>query len=596
MAEVDFRQYGPIAQRAPFARKISIANLPTIGSSNYDITEFITQASVSYSIDMAAELSFDIIDRDLLFAKNNYFVIGRDVIYETQAVGRIDSGDGTVQFVKQLFEISKVSVSQGPGGSPTFSVQCYTKAIQQMKRDRQPGSVSGNGTAFIKAAAAKYGLRFFGENTAKAKQITKSSGSKQAQSLWDVMQNLASDAKFVLFEVDGVLVFASEKWLMHKWGTNSVVDTKTTVNSKTKKKTTTRKNLRYVNLTFSGIRSRAAVGGNPLAPLINPDEFGRAFELTEYPNITKSDNDPYAGNGSCTVLRVNGTQLRPGMTAYVGGIPNMSDYYLITGVTFNELTGDPVSIEFRSPEKNLEKEKIKDLPIGSTYEQTYITDTQLITPRPPVTSKTISTVLFDKDTGLDRRLIPLPTAEFPYRYPTMPFANLTQQFPRQKSQIIAAVKPAKDSTLENETVVVTGNINLYERPVLAQRLGSSKIITFNTLGVVTVTVESGSEWLTIILPTIWTEGANAVQKTATEVINLFEDSTGYEGLNPGKHLGVVRGTTRTNSIINARDYTFLLDLQQRHILMKRLTKAELADPELNLGGAEDSQWYGGTEV
>lgn len=589
MSEISLRQYGPIAQRAPFKRRILIANLPTLGVNNYDITEHITQASVNYSIDMAAELSFDIIDRNLLFAKNNYFIIGRDVIYETQSVGRIDSDSGTVQFVRQLFEISKVTVSQGPGGSPTFSVQCYTKAIQQMKRDRQPGSISGNGTAFIRAAAEKYGLRFFGEQTAKSKQITKASGSKQAQSLWDVMQNLASDAKFVLFEVDGVLVFASEKWLMHKWGTNSIVDVKTTTNKSTKKTTTTKKQLRYVTLTFNGMTNRASVSGRQPFELSNDSEFGRAFELIEYPSITKSDNDPYAGNGSCTVLRTNGTQLRPGMTAYVGGIPNMSDYYLITDVTFNELTGDPVSVSFRSPEKNLQKEKIKDLPIGTTYEQTYVSGSNLISPRAPVTSKTISTLLFDRDTGLDKRIIPLPTAESPFSYPVMPFANLTQQFPQMKSQIMSSVKPQKESTLENETVIIAGNINLYERPVKARRNGSSKIINFDTLGIFTVTLESGSEWLTILLPTIWTEGGEAVEKTGSEVVDVLEDSGGWES-ESAKHFGVIRGTTRTNSIINARDYTFLLDLQQRHILLKRLTKLELKNSNLNLPGGDDSQW------
>lgn len=586
-SEIIGRKFGPIAEgRGPVNGKI-IINLPQLPIINYDITDVVTSASINYTLDLASELSFEIIDKGLQFSKNNYFVVGRDVMYETQTVGRINSQTGDVIRVRQMFEIAKVQVSQGPGGSPVFSIQCYTKAIQQMKRDRQPGSVPGNGTAFVRAAAAKYGLQFYGEQTSKVKQITKTSGSKQAQSLWDVMQNLANDAKFVLFEVDGVLVFASEKYLMHKWGTQVLRSTKTTTNPKTNKKTTTTSVKRFVRLVFDEAINKPSGAGAEF--LTN----SAAFELTEYPSINKSYNDPYAGDGSCTVIRTNGTQLRPGMTAYVGNVPNMSGYYLITDVSFNELTGDPVSVSFRSPVKDNEKEKIKDLPIGAKYQQTYISGANIITPRAPISSKAVTSISFDKSSGLDKRLLPLPTEASPYSYPTMRIANLTLTYPERRSEIYGVVKPQVVSTLEVETVVVVGNLDLYNRPILAKRQGKSKVIDFQTLFSITYTFESGSEWLSILLPTVFTEGGEAVIKPSSQVIADYEANGGWNGT--AKHLGVIKGSTRMNSIANARDYAFLLSWQQNHVIFKRLSKSELQDPNLNIAGGEDSEWTAGSQ-
>ena len=579
MNEILPRRHGPIAERGVPNGRI-IINLPQLPIINYDITDLVTSASISYTMDLASELSFEIIDPGLEFAKNNYFVIGRDVMYETQTIGRIDSKTGDVIRVRQMFEVAKVQVSQGPGGSAVFSVQCYTKAIQQMRRDRSPGSVPGNGTAFIRAAARKYGLEFYGEQTSKVKQITKTKGSKQAQSLWDVMQNLANDAKFVLFEVDGILVFASEKYLLHKWGTNTSLLPKTTTNSKTGKKVTTFERKKYVDLVFSARRYKPQGLGSEFITK------SRAFELTEYPTITKSFNDPYAGDGSCTVLRTNGTQLRPGMTAYVGNVPNMSGYYLITDVTFNELTGDPVSVSFRTPQKDDTKEAIKDLPIGAVYQQTYISNVDIVKPRAPLSAKALTSVAFDKSTGLDKRILPLPTQSSPYSYPTMKVANITQTYPFLRSQIFGAVKPEKESTLEIETLAVIGNLDLYNRPVLAQRNGSSKNIEFKTLNSITITFESGSEWLSVIVPRIYTINSQAVELTVQQAVNLYETNGGWNG--SAKHLGVLRGSTRMNSIANARDYAWLLSWQQNHTLFKRLTKSQLSNPSLNIAGGADS--------
>ncbi len=199
------------------------------------IDHSITNVSVEYSMSEASQLSFDVVEtmstdfsrivtpegthpRRLEFGYNNYFNIGRDVIYKTRTLNEISddfSNNQNPTRQSQLFEIATVTFSPGPGGSPTWQVKCFSKAIQQMKRDRNPGTIKGTGSNFVKLAAEKYGLKSYVQETSKKPAITKATGDKHADSLWDVLTRMASDAKFVIFEVDGYLVFASETYLMN---------------------------------------------------------------------------------------------------------------------------------------------------------------------------------------------------------------------------------------------------------------------------------------------------------------------------------------------------------------------------------------------
>lgn len=556
--------------RGPYTRKILIADLPNLQNGAFtDISGLVTQASVNYTMDMASELSFEVIDPNLRMAENNYFTIARDVIYETQTLGRIEPYEPGVVFVRQLFEIANVTVSQGPGLSPVFSVKCYTKAIQQMKRDRKiASSIKGTGTQFVRNAAKKFGLQFYGQQTSKSQQI-KSSGSKQADSLWTIMERLADDAKFVLFEVDGILVFGSEEWLLNKWGSNSMSVPK----FKKDPKTNTRvpdgnKTVRFISLQF---------------PNKSENYIGRSgvFTLTGYPSITKSDNDPRDADGSCTVEKITGTQIRPGMTAYVGNIPNMSGYFLVESVTFNEMSPDPVSVSFRTPERDEEKYKKKELPVGIKYVQTYADKSIKVTTTQQA-AKNASGQSRSKPPK-DARLFPLPDSSNPYRYPQMVYANLTTAYPAFKNEITGG-EPGKNSTGDKDTVIYNGTYNLYERPCLpAGNNGPKTTYTFS------ITEEYGSEFRAIILPSIFTEGGVAVEKSQEAVIAAYEAAGGYEGA--GKHLGVVRGETRQDAENNARDYAKLISWQQNLILDKRFPNYAGAHQNIpNTAGGSDSVW------
>jgi hypothetical protein len=556
----------------PHQRKILIADLPNFGGGAFtDLSSVITQVSVSYTMDLASELSFDVLDPGLAMSKNNYFTLGRDVIYQTQAIGQVAPASSKINLVSQLFEIANVTVSQGPGGSCSYSVKCYTKAVQQMKRDKTAGTIKGSGAQYVRNAAKKYGLKFAGQEAGSGGAITSTKGSRQSESVWDVIQRIAEAAKFVCYEIDGYLIFASEQWLLHKWGVDKRNVPKLVPDPANpgKRKQKGFKEQRWIPLQFPNYSSDYL--GTP----------GR-FLLTEHPNITKSDNDPYAADGSCMVERVNGTQLRPGMTAYVGTVPNMSGFYLITEVSFNEMTPDAVSISFRTPERTEQQKKnLKLLPVGQLYTQTYVAGGLPQIKTTIQEAKLASGRAITKN-QIDARILPLPTDSSRYAYPSMIYANMTSVHAMIKNEITGG-KPNSNSTNDKDTVIYVGNLDLYNRPALPSSNG------LHTTFSITITQQFGSEWRAILLPSIFTQGGVAVMKTEAEIVSAFNAAGGYLGT--GKHLGVIRGDTEAKAILNARDYGKLISMQQEQICYKRFPSV---NGNLNLvpntPGGTDSLW------
>jgi len=269
----------------------------------------IISLKVSFTLDGASAITFDVVDPGFEMAQRNYFQVGQTVIYKSQNIRNLTkTAIGLApEYWGYPFEIADVTYEQTNGASPIVRIQAYTKAVQQMKRDRKPGVIKGSSSSFVENAARKYGLQFVGQKMTKSVNITTASGDKQADSVWDVIKRMAGENKFVCFEADGTLYFGSQKWLLHKWG------------------------------------------------------------LEEY-TVHKSENDPHETDGSCIVERTNGVRLRPGMTAYVGNVPFVSGNYLITSVEYEEMSPDPVSVQFRTPELT-EKEikQIKQIEVGTIY-------------------------------------------------------------------------------------------------------------------------------------------------------------------------------------------------------------------------------------
>jgi hypothetical protein len=245
-------------------------------------------------------------------------------------------------------EVAETSCDAEQGISPIWTIKCRPKRVQQMKRDKKPEVIEGNGTAYVAAACKKYGLKLVAEQTSKSKKITKASGENEADSVWDVIQNLAQQAKFKCFEVDNVLYFASMKWLMYKWGPDAITYIASVKDKETGNFTDRRVTRRYI-------------------PLV-PGEVGRDYQTQKLPAMNRSDNSIMEAQGSATVERTNGVGIRPGMTVFVGGIPTFVGYYLVTSVEFEERSPNPVGIQFQTPERK-PKEKIY-LPVGPMYPNT----------------------------------------------------------------------------------------------------------------------------------------------------------------------------------------------------------------------------------
>jgi|LakMenE01Jun11ns_1017448.scaffolds.fasta_scaffold9930674_2 hypothetical protein len=549
--------------RGPFERKLLISSLPDNLVS--DISDKVTAFSVSYSISQASEISFDVVDVDLEMARNNYFILGRDIIYETQTLGRVNSFTGEVRQVRQLFEIAQVTSAQGPGGSAIYSVQCYSKAVQQMKRDKTPATIKGNGSQYVKNAAKKYGLDFYCEESSKAKNITKAKGSKQSESVWDVLDRLAKDAKFVLFEVDGVLVFASETFLLHKWGTNIRYIDRKVIDKKTKKKSIKKLARRFIPLQW---------------PNSGPQYNGTSgfFRLIERPTITKSANDPYAGNGSCLVERFNGVQIRPGMTAYVGYVPNSSGYYLVESVSFKEMTPDPVAVGFRTLTRDEEKEAIRLLPLGQTYQQTFTRNAPLRTTKEAARNELGKPIV---NPSKDKRITGnnFPTQEDPLRYPDMEYANISRTYASTYGKI-------PKSTNNRNSVILTGNIDLWNRPIVLS-VSNGKTVGYHTLFSVEYVYAEGSSFKAAVLPTVFTEDGVAVIKTYDEVVAKYLADGGYSG--SAKYLAIIEGGSRQDAVLNGRDYGLLLSIQQSGVIEERFPGISFKN-FVNTPGGVDSEW------
>jgi hypothetical protein len=181
-----------------------------------------------------------------------------------------------------------------------------------------------NGTSGYDLAqkmAARFGMNFVGERTTKKQAIVKIQNSNTDDSVWSVLNGLAGEQQFVFFESENTLFFCSEKFLLGKWGDPS----------------------------FS-------YGSFSVVPFVWPDPSPSAFPtakdkyiLMDIPTIRRSDDDINAASGSLLSDRVNGANLRPGMTVHIAGIPSFEGPYLISDVSFNEGEPDPVQVQFRTP-------------------------------------------------------------------------------------------------------------------------------------------------------------------------------------------------------------------------------------------------------
>ena len=500
--------------------------------------------NINYTMDMASQLSFVVIDPGFEMASNNYFNIGRDIVYETTSVSKIkvaNSSSGTgepiISRIRHLYEISSVSVQQQGSASPQWSVEAMPKAVQQMKRDKKPSSISGSGYTFVQKAANKYGLNFVGEKSARIKSASKNSGDGQQDSVWTVMKSIADNSQYVLFVADGTLYFGTHQWLMYKWGTEKI-------EGKIKLK-----------------NGKPIIGKNKL-PEKYPDKFfipmeyaptntanTRKFEVLRLPSMRDSGNDPLEGDGSLLVARDNGVQLRPGMTIRINNVPNMSKFYLITSVTFGEQITDPVSIEFRTPERlkvNGKEPKIPQLPIGKIFNSSYFQ------PSPRLGATTVGRPVFNETTpqfvGVGTTINPVG----PQNIAKIPNSRRLRTYPNTKAELLSF----KGSGLVPEDILVGGNIDCHNRPIsLEYEYGA---LAGPTLYPHIYSTVVAGESVFVITERLWCDNVPTVLTTA-------QAETKYE--TEDLHHGIF-GTEA-----KAKKYIEILILVQKQVIKHRFPKS-----------------------
>lgn len=265
----------------------------------------VINIEASLTMSGSSEVSVTVVDPDFTFVTNNYFQIRRSVIYRGME-----------------FEVAAVEVSRSEALHPQYTIQCRSKPVQLMKRDKGPEAYNGiSGYDLAQRMASRYGFNFVGELSAKKQAIVKIQSTNTDESVWSALSGLASEQQFVFFESEKTLFFCSEKFLLGKWGDPSF-----------------------------------AYGNFRVVPYIWPDPSPGVFPtakdkyiLMDIPTIRRSDDEITAASGSMVADRVNGVNLRPGMTVHIGGIPSFDGPYLITDVSFKEGVPDPVQVQFRTP-------------------------------------------------------------------------------------------------------------------------------------------------------------------------------------------------------------------------------------------------------
>lgn len=307
----------------------------------------MTSLTVSYSDKASTEVSVQYIDTNYDILENRYFDIRRDVLYRGRA-----------------YEVGEVSTAPGTGGSPIVNIRCWPKNVQLMKRDKKPELIAGtNGFEYAQSVARRYSMPFIGQKTGKQQALFKARTSSGADSsVWTVLTEAAGQNQYQLFEVDGQLIYGSMQWMLWKFGLS------------------TRGTQKYIDLVYDpSLPNNGAVDQIVETPIYAPrggpssmvyDDTGivigtsqtkiesKAFELTTWPDIRRSENDGLEGDGTATLKSPNGRLIRPGHTVFFSGMPQFfRGGYIVSGVSFSEFDSQPVQINFNTPQKPKDQKK-----------------------------------------------------------------------------------------------------------------------------------------------------------------------------------------------------------------------------------------------
>jgi len=256
------------------------------------IEEALTTLNVSLTMDMTTQLKFSVYDQDFEMLRNNYFQVRRPLSYNGYN-----------------YEISANSAVRAGGQQDRVEITAQSWPIQRMRRAKGARTWGGDGVGISAALCAQqiaeeYGLKMFIQSSPSMTSITRQQGEDNDESTWDVLQRLAADLQYVVFESYGVLYFTSEDYLVERQP-GIVVD------------------------------------------CIRADEEDPWFPYAY--SFKQDDNNWMGSQFSLMVGRENGKSLRPGMTVTFRNMGLFSNQkHLITAVSWTEGTNRPVQISGRT--------------------------------------------------------------------------------------------------------------------------------------------------------------------------------------------------------------------------------------------------------
>jgi len=252
------------------------------------IQSAVVELGVDLTLDMTTQMRLTVMDPDLKMMKANYFQVRRPI-----------------GFKGYDYEIAGVQALRTAGRGDECTITMRSLPIQRMRRDKGEENWSDISAAqYAQKMAERHGLKMFIQDSPVRPGIIRQQAEGIDESTWDVLQRLAADLEYIVFESYGILYFTSEEFLIEHQPT-IVID------------------------MFAEERDTW---------------FPYSFALTQ------NDDDWKGSSFTLQVERKQGMKLRPGMNVEFTNCGAFSDgrKHLITSVTWTEADPTPVAIQGRT--------------------------------------------------------------------------------------------------------------------------------------------------------------------------------------------------------------------------------------------------------
>jgi len=379
-----------------------------IGSTPQDdISDRVTELSVNLTTDEVSQIQMTVTDRNLEMLKANYFQIRQPVQYlgNVFEIAAMEVSQGAEEQVTlqlrpsatQQLKRDKASQVSASGGLEYVARKAREVGLRLFMEFSSPTAAAIESESTPKDTSTNTG---------------QNNGPTAADSAWDTIKKVADDYQYIVFEIDNRLFFCSEPFLLGKFGVAGYganpgfIEVPLIWNSNPRARVyeqnanpiagpparprlelgNTGVEVEYLQRVLS-LRAGQTItdplgtfGYSTLDAVNNLQKFvgftvtgfvdlmmwnivdslasGISAYTPDYPfywmtplglpTLRKSDDAWTAATGDFQIEREQGKLLRPGMTIRMDGVPFFEGPYMVTSVSWNEGTNDPVSVSTRT--------------------------------------------------------------------------------------------------------------------------------------------------------------------------------------------------------------------------------------------------------